>query len=226
MDFAPLPLGSHPSRPNTCGPMMRGFPNWCGISLGKTSQHLAERNAGHSAELPSLMRGETRDFRRKRTFISLPIPPAPQFAEAWLHGPSQPLDASLWIAWLDPDAENGLPALLWRELTSTNGAISGDSSYRGLFPLNIIRSRQAPLEAIIELHGEDIVRLLLRSRSRHRLRPEIVRRELAQNYCVQDAGLTLISRRSGLDLHGKEDTDDKDAYLLSLSSALPFLNCY
>ena len=36
--------------------------------------------------------------------------------EAWLHGPSQPMDASRWIAWLDPDSEDGLPALLWREL--------------------------------------------------------------------------------------------------------------
>ena len=48
-------------------------------------------------------------------------------------------------------------------------------------------------------------------------------RELAQNYCVQQGGLTLISRRSGLDLHGKEDIADKDDRLLSPSNALPFL---
>lgn len=143
--------------------------------------------------------------------------------EAWLHGPSQPLDALRWIAWLDPDAEDGLPALLWHELASINGTISGNAAYRGLFPLTVIRSQQAPLEAIIEKHGEDIVRLLLRSRSKQRLRPEIVRRELAQNYCVQQGGLMLISRRSGLDLHGKEDIENTNGHLLSPSSALPFL---
>ena len=31
--------------------------------------------------------------------------------EAWFAGPSQPLDALQWIDWLDPDAEDGLPAL-------------------------------------------------------------------------------------------------------------------
>lgn len=143
--------------------------------------------------------------------------------EAWLHGPSQPLDASRWIPWLDPDAEDGLPALLWRELASINGTISENATYRGLFPLSVIRTQQAPLETIIEMHGEDIVRLLLRSRSKHRLRPEIVRRELAHNYCVQQGGLMLISRRSGLDLHGKDDIVDKDGHLLSPSNALPFL---
>jgi hypothetical protein len=62
--------------------------------------------------------------------------------EAWLHGPSQPLDALRWIAWLDPDAEDGLPELLWHELASINGTISGNAAYRGLFPLTVIRSQR------------------------------------------------------------------------------------
>ena len=137
--------------------------------------------------------------------------------------PTQPLDALRWIEWLDPDAENGLPALLWSALASINRVISGNSTYRGFFPLTILRTRQASLETIIDKHDEDVVRLLLRSRSRQRFRPEIVRRELAQNYCVQRGGLTLISRRSGLDLHGSEELNDTDDHDLPLGSALPFL---
>jgi hypothetical protein len=143
--------------------------------------------------------------------------------EVWVRVPNQPLDALQWIEWLDPDAENGLPALLWSALGSINGAISGNSTYRGFFPLTILRTRHALLETIVEKHDEDIVRLLLRSRSRQSFRPEIVRRELAQNYCVQQGGLTLISRRSGLDLHGSEDLSDTDDSALPLGSALPFL---
>jgi hypothetical protein len=79
------------------------------------------------------------------------------------------------------------------------------------------------LEAVIERHDEDIVRLLLRSRTKQPLRPEIVRKELAQNYCVQEGGLTLISRRSGLDLHGQEEVDDKEDGVMPFGSALPFL---
>jgi hypothetical protein len=143
--------------------------------------------------------------------------------EVWFAGPSQSLAALQWIEWLDPDAENGLPALIWRALTPVSEAIAETSGYRGYFPLTIIRTQQAPLEAIVERHGEDIVRLLLRSRSRQRFRSEVVRKELGQNYCAQEGGLTLISRRSGLDLHGREDAGEKENGFLPLSSALPFL---
>ncbi len=143
--------------------------------------------------------------------------------EAWLPGPSQQLDALRWIEWLDADAEDGIPAQLWRALAPINGTISEETTYRGYFPLSIIRTQHAPLEKLVETHGEDIVRLLLRSRSKQRLRSEVVRKELSQNYCVQEGGLTLISRRSGLDLHGQESTEHKDDDFLPLSSALPFL---
>ena len=143
--------------------------------------------------------------------------------EAWFTGPSQPLNALQWIGWLDPDTEDGLPTRIWRALASANRAISGKPNYRGYFPLTIIRAQQAPLETTLDMHGEDVVRLLLRSRSKQRFRPEIVRKELAQNYCLQEGGLTLISRRSGLDLHGREDVEEKERGFLPLSSALPFL---
>lgn len=143
--------------------------------------------------------------------------------EAWFPGPRQPLDALQWIEWLDSDAEDGLPALLWRALASINGAISENVAHRGFFPLSIIRTQHVPLNTVIDKHGGDIVRLLLRSRSRQPLRHEVVRRELAQNYCVQEGGLTLISRRSGLDLHGQEGVEDEDHTVLPLGSALPFL---
>jgi hypothetical protein len=143
--------------------------------------------------------------------------------EAWFTGPSQPLNALQWIGWLDPDTEDGLPTRIWRALASANHVISGKPTYRGYFPLTIIRAQQAPLETILGKHGEDVVRLLLRSRSKQRFRPEIVHKELAQNYCLQEGGLTLISRRSGLDLHGREDVEETERGFLPLSSALPFL---
>lgn len=143
--------------------------------------------------------------------------------EAWFPGPSQPLNALQWIKWLDPDAKHGLPALIWHALATVNEAISGKLTYRDFFPLTIIRTKQASLETILERHGEDVVRLLLRSRSKQRFRSEIVAKELSQNYCAQEGGLTLISRRGGLDLHGRENVEDKEDGFLPLSSALPFL---
>lgn len=143
--------------------------------------------------------------------------------EAWFAGPSQPLNALQWIKWLDPDAKHGLPALIWHALAPVNEAVSGKLTYRDFFPLTIIRAQQASLEAILDKHGEDVVRLLLRSRSKQRFRSEIVAKELAQNYCAQEGGLTLISRRSGLDLHGEENVEERENGFLPLSSALPFL---
>ena len=64
--------------------------------------------------------------------------------EAWFAGPSQPLNALQWIEWLDPDAENGLPTLIWRALASVNDTISGKPTYRGFFPLTIVRTQKAP----------------------------------------------------------------------------------
>lgn len=142
--------------------------------------------------------------------------------EAWFAGPSQPMNALQWIEWLDPDVENGLPTLIWRALESVNATISGKPTYRGFFPLTIIRT-QAPLNDILDKHGEDVVRLLLRSRSKQRFRSEVVSKELAQNYCAQEGGLTLLSRRGGVDLHGRENVEDKEKGFLPLSSALPFL---
>jgi hypothetical protein len=145
--------------------------------------------------------------------------------EVWLPAPAQPFDAERWIDWLDPEAEDSLVARLWRVLGPVNHGITGKSTWSGLyFPLTILRAPLHALETIVRRHGPDIVRLLFLDRSRRALKPELVEEELARDYCARQGGMTLLARRSGLDLHDREDAAEETLGAgLPPKSALPFL---
>ncbi len=143
--------------------------------------------------------------------------------EAWVPAPIQPVDITHWIAWLDPEAEDGLPIRLWRTLGSIVEAVGGKPSFESYFPLSVLRTPDMPLVSLLNDQAGDIVRLLFLDRSRRRLKPKLVAEEIARDYCGREGGLTLLSRRSGLDLHGSEDIVDNEALGLPPKSALPFL---
>jgi len=128
--------------------------------------------------------------------------------EAWLPGTEQSFDATRWIALLDPDADDGPIARLWRVLGEVNREITGKATWSGLYvPLTLIRVVQQTTASFVEQHGADLVRLLLLDRSHRALKPEFVAQELARDYCVRQGGMTLLARRSGIDLRdGEEDT--------------------
>lgn len=99
-------------------------------------------------------------------------------------------------------------------------ALPGESH----FPLSILRASDTPLTPIVEEYAEDIVRLLFLDHSQRRLKPALIAEEIARDYCGREGGLTLLSRRSGLDLHGSEDIpDEQETPTLPPKSALPFL---
>jgi len=145
--------------------------------------------------------------------------------EVWLPAPDQPFDAARWIGWLDSETEDGLVARLWRVLGPINHGIAGKTTWSGLyFPLTILRAPQHALDTIVERHGPDIVRLLFLDHSDRSLKPELVTEELARDYCARQGGMTLLARRSGLDLHGREEAaENTQATGLPPRSALPFL---
>jgi len=141
--------------------------------------------------------------------------------EVWLSAPAQPLDAARWIAWLDPEADDGLAARLWRVLGPVNLELTGKAKWSGLyFPLTLLHVTQHPLKAIIKRHGPELIHLLFLDHSLQPLKPEVVAEELARDYCAREGGMTLLARRSGLDLHEREDTPSAG---LPPKSALPFL---
>jgi hypothetical protein len=142
--------------------------------------------------------------------------------EAWLPASGQPLDAARWIAWLDPDADDSLVAQVWRVIAPINKVITGKPAWSGLyFPVSVLRSRQ-PLETIVEQHGAELIHLLYLDHGRWPLKPGLVREELARDYCGRQGGMTLLGRRSGLDLHGRE-SDDALYAGLPPGTALPFI---
>jgi hypothetical protein len=143
--------------------------------------------------------------------------------EVWVPAPTQVFDVARWIAWLDPDAEDSLPARLWRKLTPAISARGSEPLIESCFPLSILRAHDLPLSLLLEGRMEDIVRLLFLDRSRRRLKPGLVQQEIARDYCGREGGLTLLGRRSGLDLHGSEDIPDDEVQGLPPKSALPFL---
>ena len=146
--------------------------------------------------------------------------------EVWLPAPPQNFDVARWIDWLDPEAEDGLVARLWRVLEPINREITGKSAWSGLyFPLTLLRVPQQPLASFVESHGSDLVRLLFLDRSHRALKQEVVNEELARDYCAKQGGMTLLARRSGIDLHDATEDKTEDASSASLppKSAVPFL---
>jgi hypothetical protein len=146
--------------------------------------------------------------------------------EVWLPATAQPFDASRWIAWLDPEADDGLVARVWRVLGAANQAIAGKTTWSGLYlPLTLLRVPQQPLASFVERHGADLVRLLFLDRSHRSLKPEVVSAELARDYCARQGGMTLLSRRSGIDLRDAEEESTAETSPVGLppKSALPFL---
>jgi len=145
--------------------------------------------------------------------------------EVWLPAPAQSFDATRWIAWLDAEIEDGLVARLWRVLGPVNHGIAGKTAWSGLyFPLTFLSLPLHSLTGIVERHGPDIVRLLFLDHSRRALKADVVNEELARDYCAREGGMTLLARRSGLDLHEREDAAEEALPAgLPPKSALPFL---
>jgi len=145
--------------------------------------------------------------------------------EVWLPAPSQSFDAARFIEWLDAEAEDGLISRLWSAIGPVNEEITGRPVWSGsYFPLTLLRSPRQPLETIVERHGSDLVSLLFLDHSRKAFKPELVVEELGRDYCARAGGMTLLSRRSGLDVHGSEDLDQEAPSAdLPPKSALPFL---
>ena len=145
--------------------------------------------------------------------------------EIWVPATAQPFDAARWIGWLDPEAEDSLVARLWRVLGPINHEITGKTTWSRLyFPLTLLGVPGHPLETIVERHGPDIVRLLFLDHSDRPLKPELVIEELSRDYCARQGGMTLLARRSGLDLHDHgEAAEDSRTTDLPPRSALPFL---
>jgi hypothetical protein len=67
--------------------------------------------------------------------------------------------------------------------------------------------------------------LLWRDRSTRALKPDVAEVELARDYCAREGGITLLGRRAGLDIHGREDESATQAFAAGLPprSAVPFL---
>lgn len=145
--------------------------------------------------------------------------------EVWLPAPSQPFDTARWIGWLDAEVEDNLIARLWHALGPVNEEITGKPAWTGLyFPLTLLRAPQYPLEDLVARHGTDLVHLLFLDRSHRAFKPELVAEELGRDYCAREGGMTLLARRSGLDVHGREDlVEEMPPAGLPPRSVLPFL---
>jgi len=148
--------------------------------------------------------------------------------EVWMSAPAQAFDASRWIDWLDADAEDGLVARVWRVLGGINRAITGKDRWSGLYlPLVLPRLVRQTLDAFVDAHASDLARLLFLDCSHRPLKPAVVAEELARDYCARQGGMTLLSRRSGLDLRDADAANDRGDTLahpgLPPKSVRPFL---
>ncbi len=123
--------------------------------------------------------------------------------EVWLTAPTQPLSVSEWIARLSFTTEGSLAARIWLALAAApDGPEGGQSEAPELYlPFSILRVPDHDLATILAQMGTDLVRLVHLDGSREPFKPSFVAHELAQDFCLREGGLSLLSPRSALDLH-------------------------
>ncbi|WP_031408140.1 hypothetical protein [Thiomonas sp. FB-Cd] len=145
--------------------------------------------------------------------------------EAWMPGPRQEFDAARWTRWLDPEQPGSPAAQVWAQILPLSRAISGRADYGAYLPLSVIRLPEVELDDWLGEHTEQVVNLLWRDRIARALKPEVVDSELARDTCARVGGITLLGRRSALDLHGSRDDSAAEAQELALPprSVFPFL---
>ncbi|MGC8703214.1 MAG: hypothetical protein ACP5RV_09770 [Thiomonas sp.] len=145
--------------------------------------------------------------------------------EAWLSAPPQGFEPQRWVDWIDPDRPDSIAAAVWQHIAPLNHALSGRSAFSAYLPLSVIRLPDVLLDDWLPEHAERVIALLWRDRLGRALKPEVVETELARDTCARVGGITLMGRRSALDLHDWRDDSAAEAAQLQLPprSALPFL---
>lgn len=145
--------------------------------------------------------------------------------EVWLPAPPQDLEPARWIDWLDMDRPEDLAARVWTRLLPQVTRVSGVGRYDSYLPVSCLRLPEAELEPLLDAEAPALVRLLWRDRQDRALKPSVVAAELTRDTCARVGGLSLIGRRSALDLHDRHDGTAPEAATLGLAprSLLPFL---
>lgn len=145
--------------------------------------------------------------------------------EIWLPAAEQRFDATRWIAWLDPEIDEGVIAQMWRVLAPINEAMTGKATWSGTyFPISLLRVPEHSLDTVVDRCGPDLVRLLFLNHAHWAFKRELVREELERDYCAREGGMTLLARRSGLDLHTSESLAEEQEFAdLPPRTALPFV---
>jgi hypothetical protein len=145
--------------------------------------------------------------------------------EVWLPAPAQDFDPMKWVGWLDVDQLGSLAARIWALLAPQVTQVSGAADFGQYLPVSALRLPETDLDPLLEGEAEALVRLLWRDRQGRALKPPVVAGELARDTCARVGGLSLIGRRSALDIHDYRDETAADAATLGLAprSLLPFL---
>ncbi|MFN3293890.1 MAG: hypothetical protein ACK414_10605 [Gemmobacter sp.] len=145
--------------------------------------------------------------------------------EVWLPAPEQDFEEDRWTGWLDVEQPDSLAATVWARLAPQVRAVSGQDGLGRYLAVSVLRLPDTTLDSLLETQSEALVRLLWRDRQTRGLKPEVVAQELARDTCARVGGLSLIGRRSALDLHDLNDETAAEAARLGLAprSLLPFL---
>lgn len=144
--------------------------------------------------------------------------------EVWLPAVPQRFDPERWVDWIDTDQSDSVAARVWGHIAPLNREISGSSAFAAYLPLFVIRLPGTNLEDWLPKHAAQVVGLLWRDRMTRPLKPDVVEGELSRDTCARVGGITLVGRRSALDLHDRrDDTTEAQTLALPPRSTLPFL---
>ena len=123
--------------------------------------------------------------------------------EVWLTSPEQPLQVQQWIDRLNFTLDDSLAAWVWRALNRASGDTDDmpHDAPEVYLPLSILRVLGRDLPTVLAEAGTDLVRLLHLDASNEPFKRSFVAHELAQDFCLRESGLSMLSPRGALDLH-------------------------
>jgi hypothetical protein len=123
--------------------------------------------------------------------------------EVWLTSQEQPFRVQAWIDRLSLTLDDSLAAWFWRTFNGASREVDDRSleAPESYLPLSILRAPGRDLPAVLAEAGTDLVRLVHLDASKEPFKPSFVAHELAQDFCLREGGLSLLSPRGALDLH-------------------------
>lgn len=130
--------------------------------------------------------------------------------EVWLNAPAQEWNTQSWLDKLRLDISGSLAEDIWQALVSIGKHLELNADEPDLyFPFSIFRIAEMSLAEVKQKYGREVIRLLHMDASTEPMKTSFIDSELSHDFCLREQGLSLLSRRSAIDIHTHLSMDEE-----------------